>query len=364
MTRTPSQTADPTPEPARTGDEPLPDPLRDLIRRFRRGEPAADEATARLLLRVGLAAVFVWFGLDKFVHTGYWAMWVPDALAPVFATDAGLYALGLVEVGLGAGLLWQHRWLREVALATAAYLALIVAFQGVVPVVRDLGLLGAATYLALRTPGAAAHGADAGGAAADADRPTARAPAPEPSAPSPQPTTVDADPSAGPSAGPSADPSPSPSSPAAATDPSGPPKGTRPSSRRTWLAAVVLLVGLLLGAAIAAGGLPAFGTAPSAGSRGALLAVEAPEDGATLPAGDLRVRVRLDDAVHRLGVNHVHVKVDGQVLDAVYFQPGQDAVETTVQVFRPGPHRLTAYLAYNDHTEYEGSATAVQVTVE
>lgn len=320
----------------------FPDPLRDLLARFRGGEPLADEATGRLLLRVGLAAVFLWFGVDKFLNTGYWAMWVPDALAPVFATDAGLYALGLLEVGLGAGLLWEHRWLREVALLTAGYLALVVVGQGVAPVVRDLGLLAAALYLGLTTPGQAARLADR-----DADASGEEASPDGRLAPKAPPSRADA-----PGAGPSPDASPGPPSTRLSLGPG-----------RRVLAALAIVAGLLLGAALAAG-LPGWTASRSAGSGppGALLTFAEPADGAEVPTGAVPVRVELSDEVHDLGVNHVHIKLDGKVVDALYFGPGDDAVETTVQVRNAGEHTLTAYLAYSDHTELAGSETAIEIT--
>lgn len=308
----------------------FPDPLRDLLARFRGGEPLADEATGRLLLRVGLAAVFLWFGVDKFLNPGYWAMWVPEALAPVFATDAGLYALGLVEVVLGAGLLWEHRWLREVALLTAGYLALVVVGQGVAPVVRDLGLLAAALYLGLTTPGAAAEEPEPSTGSTDTARDASTSP----------PRTVKAGTSQGP-----------------------------PSTRlslgpgRKVLAALAIVAGLLLGAALAAG-LPGWTASRSAGSGppGAMLTFAEPADGTEVATGAVPVRVQLSDDVHDLGVNHVHIKLDGKVVDALYFGLEDDAVETTVQVRNAGEHTLTAYLAYSDHTELAGSETAIQIT--
>lgn len=300
----------------------------------RGGGGGGGDRAARFVLRAGLAVVFLWFGLDKFVHTGYWAMWVPAGL-DLLATETGLYAVGLLEVALG-GLLLAGVRVREAALVASVNLAAIVVLSGVEPVVRDVGLLGATLYLVLSTPGpaasgrrsAAAEGASAEGATADA-----------------APTT----------AGPHAD--------AAGTGAGASLALPAPSRGRTRAITVVgvLAVLVLLGGALAVG-VPDLtgGRAGQDVAQGEMLTFDRPADGAEVPAGDVEVRVVLSDAVHELGTNHVHFKVDGKVVDAVYFDPSGQAVTTTVRL-GPGGHTVEAYLAYSDHVEVEGSRTAVTV---
>lgn len=270
------------------------DPVRDALQRFGEGDPLLDDG--RVLLRAGLAIVLVWFGVDKFVHTSYWPMWVPDALAFMSST-AGLYLIGAFEVLLGLALLSGRRE-RAVSLATAAYLAAIVIAQGVAPVVRDIGLLAAALYLGLTAK------ADVEVSLGDVPTPSAKA-------------------------------------------------------KRAGLVVAVVAV---LGVAGAAVGLAWIDTTPEA-DTGPLLAFQTPADGDQVAAGDVDVRVDLDPKVHDLGLDHVHVKVDGRVVDALYFDESDDHVRTTIHL-EAGQRRIGAYLAYIDHIEYEDSWTEIEVVAE
>lgn len=269
------------------------DPIRDALDRYADGEPIVDDG--RWILRVALAVVMVGFGVDKFVHPGYWPMWVPDALWPL-ATPAGIALIGAVEVGLGVALL-SGRAERLVALVTAGYLAAIVVSQGATLVaLRDLGLAAGAAYLGLTAEG----------------------------------------------------------TPIERSSPSG---FELPDLDRTR---VGLAVGLLV-AAIGAGAVALSWPAPSE-PAGDLLRFRTPEDGATLAAGEVPVAVELDPRVDEIGVDHMHIRVDGGVVGAVYFGEGDRLVETTIDL-EPGDHTVGAYLAYTDHVEYEDSWTEIRVTV-
>lgn len=268
------------------------DPIRDALDRLADGEPIVEDG--RWIVRVALAVVMVGFGVDKFVHPGYWPMWVPDLLAPL-ASPAGIALIGAVEVGLGIALL-SGRAERLVALVTAGYLAAIVVSQGATLVaLRDLGLAAGAAYLGLTAEG----------------------------------------------------------TPIKRSSPSG---LDLPDLDRTR---VGLAAGLLV-AAVAAGGIALSWPAPTQ-PTGDLLEFRTPEDGATLAAGEVPVAVELDPRVDDVGVDHMHIRVDGGVVGSVYFGDGERLVETTIDV-EPGEHTIGAYLAYTDHVEYEDSWTEVTVT--
>lgn len=58
-----------------------------------------NEDVGKLLLRVGLGGVFVWFGVDKFFHPDLWINYIP--LWFPFASVSFIYVLGVVESLLG-----------------------------------------------------------------------------------------------------------------------------------------------------------------------------------------------------------------------------------------------------------------------
>ena len=105
------------------------------------------------LLRAGLAAVFLWFGIDKMVHPSYWLnAWVPQWFLEVlakFGTDGiqFVYVNGVFEILIGVSLL------SGVLIKFFSFLAVIFLLSVIVSVglnevvVRDIGLLGG--FLAL-----------------------------------------------------------------------------------------------------------------------------------------------------------------------------------------------------------------------
>ena len=52
---------------------------------------------SQLVLRLGLAFVFGWFGIDKFLHLQNWYGWIPQWMGFV-PRDLFLYAVAVVEV--------------------------------------------------------------------------------------------------------------------------------------------------------------------------------------------------------------------------------------------------------------------------
>jgi uncharacterized membrane protein YphA (DoxX/SURF4 family) len=105
-------------------------------------------AYSPLALRLGLAAVFGWFGVDKFLNVSAWYGWIPSWLAFV-PQDPFLYVLGALEV-IAAILLVGGRYVRLASLACAALLIGVVVNFGINEItVRDIGLAAMALALAM-----------------------------------------------------------------------------------------------------------------------------------------------------------------------------------------------------------------------
>ena len=105
-----------------------------------------------LVARVGIAAVFLWFGIDKFIHTANWIGWVPDwmqALIPISLTSF-MFLQGAIEAVIGILLLvgYQVRFASFLAVITLAGVELAMLGTGQTEVMlRDAGLLAASFSL-------------------------------------------------------------------------------------------------------------------------------------------------------------------------------------------------------------------------
>lgn len=110
--------------------------------------PARFSAYAPLILRLGLGAVVLWFGVNQLLSPESWAIWVPAwtaffGLAPVTV----VYLNGIFEVFFSS-LLTLGFFIRPVAFLLFLHLLVIVIDIGIDPIgVRDFGL--AAGFLAL-----------------------------------------------------------------------------------------------------------------------------------------------------------------------------------------------------------------------
>ncbi len=104
-----------------------------------------------VLLRLGVGVVFLYFGVDKFVHPEVWAGWINPRLLyylPV-SHDVFLYVNGGVEGVVGL-LLILGLWTRIAASVAAVLLIGILATVGVTDVtVRDIAILAASLSLVL-----------------------------------------------------------------------------------------------------------------------------------------------------------------------------------------------------------------------
>ena len=117
--------------------------------------------TGLLILRFGLAAVFLWFGYSQLSDAANWTSWVPawaSSLTHLPGTTIVL-ANGLFEVVFGS-LLVLGLWLRGAAILLALHLALITFEIGLNEIgVRDFGLTMATIALAfLATDTTQEHG--------------------------------------------------------------------------------------------------------------------------------------------------------------------------------------------------------------
>ncbi len=104
-----------------------------------------------LVLRLGLASVFLWFGFSQLLDGISWVGWVPEWAVTLLHLPPAMIVLGngLFEVVLGA-LLGMGLWTRFVALLLTLHLALITIEIGPTAIgVRDFGLTLATAALAL-----------------------------------------------------------------------------------------------------------------------------------------------------------------------------------------------------------------------
>ena len=110
---------------------------------------------SQIALRVCLAAVFFWFGVDKFIHPAYWLdAWVPAwtvALVSKFGASGTqfIYLNGVFEVLIGLSLV-SGVFMRFFSLLGILFLAGVMIFTGFSEIlVRDIGLIGALAALFL-----------------------------------------------------------------------------------------------------------------------------------------------------------------------------------------------------------------------
>lgn len=103
---------------------------------------------SNLILRLSLAAVFFWFGIDKFFHPDYWInAWIPHSVASLVANfnlrpiDV-IYMSGVFEVLVGTSLATDIFIVFFSSLGLV-FMGSIMLFNGFSEVlVRDVGLMG------------------------------------------------------------------------------------------------------------------------------------------------------------------------------------------------------------------------------
>lgn len=109
-----------------------------------------------LALRIGLAVVFMWFGVDKFISPVAWQGWIPQGMESVLSgvgmsAQNFIFLNGIFEVLVAISLLSGY-FIRIFASVAAVFLAIVVAVHIAGPteiVVRDIGLVGGLLALVL-----------------------------------------------------------------------------------------------------------------------------------------------------------------------------------------------------------------------
>lgn len=108
---------------------------------------------SQIVLRIILAVIFLWWGIDKFIHPDYWLnTWLPKSIS-LFFSEFGIQAIALIyfcaifEI-ITAGSLLLDIFLNSFALLAAVYIAIIFVFHGFnIATIKDAGLISA--FLAL-----------------------------------------------------------------------------------------------------------------------------------------------------------------------------------------------------------------------
>ena len=122
------------------------------------------------------------------------------------------------------------------------------------------------------------------------------------------------------------------------------------------------LILAVLGAAAITGAF-AFTGGSSSAHHDASIAIAAPEDGATVPAGNLPVEIELTGAElagesSSEDAGHIHIYVDGEVVD----MPSSLDVEVDLE---PGEHELEVEFVDADHAALDPPVTdSVTITAE
>ena len=103
---------------------------------------------SNLILRLSLAGVFLWFGIDKFFHPIYWInAWTPDFFINLIATfnistRTLIYSIGVIELLVGISLV-SNMFVDFFALIAIVFLISVSLFHGFNEVlVRDIGIIG------------------------------------------------------------------------------------------------------------------------------------------------------------------------------------------------------------------------------
>lgn len=111
---------------------------------------------SHLALRIGLAVVFMWFGIDKFIDPVHWLGWVPQSVQNIL-TGIGMSGQnfillnGIFEVLVAVSLLSGYfiRIFATVALVFLVVVTLVHITGATEIIVRDVGLIGGMLALVL-----------------------------------------------------------------------------------------------------------------------------------------------------------------------------------------------------------------------
>lgn len=110
---------------------------------------------SQLSLRIGLAFVFLWFGVDAFIQPEYWVHgWMPEFVQRMvvgigMGTENAMFLLGMFEVIVAVSIATGF-FMRYFAAAAAVLVAGIIAVHGFNEVViRDVGIVAGLVALVL-----------------------------------------------------------------------------------------------------------------------------------------------------------------------------------------------------------------------
>lgn len=104
---------------------------------------------AKWFIRLGLAFVFIYFGIDKLINPINWLGYIPAWIETIIPLRQFVFANGIFEIILGLGLLY-HKTLRLAANIIILFLAGVITTLGLDEVIaRDVGLLFMAIALAV-----------------------------------------------------------------------------------------------------------------------------------------------------------------------------------------------------------------------
>ena len=101
-----------------------------------------------LLLRLGLASVFLWFGIDKFLNTAYWlSVWLPPGVLTFInhfnvTGFTFIYIIGTFEILVGLSLVFSVFIKIFAFLAILFLIAILVVNRLAEPLVRDIAIIG------------------------------------------------------------------------------------------------------------------------------------------------------------------------------------------------------------------------------
>jgi len=116
-----------------------------MLRLFRRD--ASDLVI--MVLRFAVGALFVWFGVDKWIHPEAWYAWVQawTDTVPVTTLDSMLWMMGAAEFALGAVLVGGRLLRGASALAGLSLVAVTLVFGTNDATIRDNAVVGACLAL-------------------------------------------------------------------------------------------------------------------------------------------------------------------------------------------------------------------------
>lgn len=105
-------------------------------------------AVASALIRVGLAAVFIYAGLDAFKEPAAWISYIPEFSNKFIAAKTALDIISVIQLVLAVALV-TGRYVKYCAVVAIAFLAGLLVFNldTFLITFRDIGLITAAAAL-------------------------------------------------------------------------------------------------------------------------------------------------------------------------------------------------------------------------